>query len=1312
MVDILSPMNEEEEGLAQGASPSPVQSMRGLSYQDLTFSRPRTSQERTQEREEQNLDAPSGWEAFNLARTQTWATYALLNRRERFEPNPDFMLTTELTKELLGDVPPEMGMYLADAQSLEEAYHLAERLHKDYEIITRMQKLGVGKMTAYYLAGGFTDPVNIALGTVSVPLSGSHKISRLARAIRSGSIAGGTNAAIEGVIINDKPISGVEDVLWAAGLGFALGSGLSSLSKVPEGRLLQEQGRDLMNNARISRDLSEMRANDVERVLDKYKIGELDAQLTRAYLTRELQAKQSDLEMLRLGDELEFANIRTSLDDVQAGGRTRGQNKQDQGGIKNLRYDLDQLKAKLDPSNRSARIGEIKREVMAREGWKGTGKQADTEAKKIYKQEVEDLNAKRLEIEENIARFDELDEANVAAKQARREAEKLEQEGVRLSDETKALQAEVERLQKLIPNIRDLRPKKPQTRTPEENQVEGTLSDSVGAMRANIRETMIKDDDLLRFTEEAMRDPDMISKPVFRWARFDDSAWLTNSKNPLVALTGKNIVADPIGEANYGVSNIAASERQNWLEKKFKTQWRREYDIYYKEWVQSLNKADRQGKTRENLQNEFGAAVANYKRRFNRDPNEHPAIIKATNLADRLFNEWAEHLKNPTLSLGYDSAPIRGFEDLQASRIYVSRLHDSEKMNNMLTEMGGDQRFRQFLQKALMRANKGMKPDAAMDIVTAYLKVLRNQRIGLGRDINTMLNITDIDELKAYLRNTTSLEEMEVDEIVSKLSASNSVEGSTSRAMKRIRFDETYSEVINGKTFRFTDMLENNIDTIFNLYSRQMSGLVAMAQMRITHPKTGEVLIDGIRSEAQWQTFLGKVRTVGDEVGLDGRTIQSEVKKLDTLYKMIRGIPLEADTQGYADILRIARDYQFGRVMGQVGFAQIPEMAMTIGTLGWKAALKGIPALGAFARDARTGRLNNELVAELENLTYVGTDFIRSTVTARYDDGGTTSMETMRNQKLQKVGQGLAHINRAVNVASGMAGVTSALQRWSVNSVVQKFASAIDNPKALNPERMRAIGLSDSEVTQILAQIKKHSLLNKGLLGTEMRLVRMERWDDQVLANKFREAITRLSRRTIQEQDLGMLATWMAHPVWRVILQFRNFVLGAHTNHFLRNLHHRDKEAFGVFMGSMLMGGLTYIGQTHLQSIGRSDREEWLENRLSDENIAKAAFIRGGAFALVPTAVDTVRLAGGFDPLFDFRTSGQANDFIFGNPTSGLLGKDIPNAIEGFLNGEETSQQDIRNLTRTLPFQNVLPVAISINALLNASDLPERPIKD
>lgn len=1314
MNDILSPMNQEEEVLEQGTSPSPVQSMRGLTYQDLTFSRPRTLQERTQEREQQKEDSPSLWEGAKLAATQTWSTYALMNRSDRFEPDPNFFMTDELIEELLGDVPPEMGSYLVQARSLEEAHHLSERLQKDYETIERLGRLGLLKSTGLYLGTGILDPLGIAIGAISVPLSGSNKISRLAHVLRAGTASAGANAAIEGIIIEDKPIAGAEDVLWAAGLGFALGGGLASLSRVPEGRQLQRQGRDLMNEAKISKDLQQMRANDVERVLEKYRIGELDAQLTRAYLQRELNAKQADLELARLGDDLEFANIRTSLDDLESGALNRGQRKQNQSTSKNLQHDLDQLRAKLDPASRNVRISEIKNELMAREDWKGTGKQAQNQAKRIYKQEVEDLNTQRLEIEDQLNRLNETDELDAVARQARRDAERLEEEGVRLSDETKALHAEVERLQRLIPSIKNLRPKTSKPKETEGEQVDVPLDDTAGAMRANIRENLIEDDDLLRFVEDVEADPNLVLKPVFRKTRFDDSAWLTNSNNPLFRIIGKHIIGDPVGEADYRVSNIGISERQNWLEKKFKTEWRREYDLHYKEWLTSLPKGDRAGKSSDQLRIEFGTLVSNYRRRFVKKPEEaHPAVVKAEALTDRLFKEWGEHLKNPTMSLGYDSAPIRGFEDLDVgSPTYVPRMTNANKVDEVLTKVGGDQALRKFLAKSLMRANKGMKASHALEVSKMWLKVIRNQRVGIGRDINVMLNMTDVEELRAYLRNNTTFEEPEIDNIVNRLSASKSVEGTSSRAMKRIRFDEAYSETINGHTIRFSDLLDNDIDTIFNLYSRQMSGLVAMAQMRITHPKTGEVLVDGIRSEAQWQTLLTKIRQVGADIGMDGTVVGKEVKKLDILYKMIRGIPLEADQQGYADILRIARDYQFGRVMGQVGFAQIPEMMMTIGTLGWKAILKGIPALVAFSRDARTGRLNNETVAELENLTYVGTDFLRSTVTARYDDGGTTSMDTIRNQRLHKVGQGLAKVNRTVNVVSGMAGVTSALQRWTVNSVVQKFATALDNPRTLNTERMRAVGLSDEDVTKILDQIRKHSTVNEGALGSNIRLLNIEKWDDQMLASRFREGVTRLSRRIIQEQDLGMLATWMAHPVWRVILQFRNFVIGAHTNHFLRNLHHRDKEAFSIFLGSMLMGGLTYIGQTHLQSIGRSDREEWLENRLSTENIAKAAFMRGGAFALAPTVVDTTRSVGGFDPLFDFRTSGQSSHFIFGNPTTGLLDEDIPKVINGFLNGEETTQQDIRNFSRILPFQNTLPVAIGLNAMLSTTDLPERPIND
>ena len=68
-------------------------------------------------------------------------------------------------------------------------------------------------------------------------------------------------------------------------------------------------------------------------------------------------------------------------------------------------------------------------------------------------------------------------------------------------------------------------------------------------------------------------------------------------------------------------------------------------------------------------------------------------------------------------------------------------------------------------------------------------------------------------------------------------------------------------------------------------------------------------------------------------------------------------------------------------------------------------------------------------------------------------------------------------------------------------------------------------------------------------------------------------------------------------------------------------------------MYSVLFGGLAYTLQTHVNSIGRDDKESFLEERLSVTEIGKAAFQRAGWFSLFPAArlqVYSLRRASGF----------------------------------------------------------------------------------
>ena len=230
----------------------------------------------------------------------------------------------------------------------------------------------------------------------------------------------------------------------------------------------------------------------------------------------------------------------------------------------------------------------------------------------------------------------------------------------------------------------------------------------------------------------------------------------------------------------------------------------------------------------------------------------------------------------------------------------------------------------------------------------------------------------------------------------------------------------------------------------------------------------------------------------------------------------------------------------------------------------------------------------------------------------------------------------------------------------------------------------------------------------KGIItGKKVSRLYVDKWADREAAQAFTNATFRLSREVVQKNDIGNLSMWMSAPLGKVLMQFRTFMSSSYTKQTLKGFKHRDPAFFGSLMLSSMLAGMTYAAQTQVQSIGRSDQDDFLDRRMSWDKIATSAFARNSQSSIIPMLVDSTG-AGLFSHT---RTTGQTSDLFLGNPGVGLL-DDTTAALTGVARGVlegDYSQEEARALARVMPFSNALPVVMGLNGLIGpALDLRER----
>jgi hypothetical protein len=176
-----------------------------------------------------------------------------------------------------------------------------------------------------------------------------------------------------------------------------------------------------------------------------------------------------------------------------------------------------------------------------------------------------------------------------------------------------------------------------------------------------------------------------------------------------------------------------------------------------------------------------------------------------------------------------------------------------------------------------------------------------------------------------------------------------------------------------------------------------------------------------------------------------------------------------------------------------------------------------------------------------------------------------------------------------------------------------------------------------------------------------------------------------------------------------MLAQFLRFSLSAWENHFLYGAQALGSSEAARQLAVMTVGmgtaGSIYVLQSYLRSIGREDREEYLEQKLAPDRIAAAAYYRSGFASITPNMIDTaLSVLPGVDPIFnDARRSGMSSGFISGTAPIDLTSRIT--RMSTTLGDGAVSRSEARNIISLLPGAR-LPI---VENLLNqiAEQFPE-----
>ena len=834
---------------------------------------------------------------------------------------------------------------------------------------------------------------------------------------------------------------------------------------------------------------------------------------------------------------------------------------------------------------------------------------------------------------------------------------------------------------------------------------------SVGAAEAPfdppLMERNLRDTDAVEATIENFGE---MQKSEFSSLRIDMANYMLSSDNPIINGLGRILGEDAVGVRG---DNVIESTADLLKTNAFKGKLARFYQTYgveYRAWAKE-NNVGFFARSKSKNRTSFGEQVADAIE--NPDGIHSPAVKRMAQRNATLYRDILREAKE---------AGVKGFENIPENLTYFTHRWNKFKFDDLRGKIGDDG-IEDLLTQGLVRGTTDLTEDAAAQIAKAMNIKIKSDLAGLDSGFSRLFTADSRDTLKQIMKEERfgkeengvfrPFNDNELDNLLGLFEQSQT--GVPARAKYRLKFDmETAFEANNKLTgtrefFSIKDLQERDAEQVFTLYANEMSGRIALAKK-------------GIKSESDFETLISQAKDYATNEGVgkirkrNRKRIKKEEEVARTIYNMILGRrpPNSPDADGaYMRISRLIQDYNFIRLMNQVGFAQFAELGNAVQVGGIRGLIRVVPEFKAMIKRAENGELTDPVLRDIEAFYGTGAERMTNQMIHRIDQLETNS--PYGRGILDGIQRTADRAKRITADVSGMAPITLGLERGTSRIVMQTLADMAFSNKSLSVQRMKSLGLGDDEAQLVFDNFKQHAKLQNSYLfkTKKLREINLEQWDPKA-RDILGIAVARWTRRAIQQNDVGNLSLFMTKEYGKMLVQFRTFMIVSHAKQLLHNVKMFDMRAFQAMMYSSISAGLAYTAQQQIQMIGLSDEEkrERKEERLSYSAIAKATFARSSYAAFVPGTVDTLYDIYGADPFFaNYRSSGLDSNLVTGNPSYQILfgASGVENQLKtlvrtGLNPDYQMSRGKARSLLTALPFSNAMGIQNAIR--IATEDLP------
>ena len=780
--------------------------------------------------------------------------------------------------------------------------------------------------------------------------------------------------------------------------------------------------------------------------------------------------------------------------------------------------------------------------------------------------------------------------------------------------------------------------------------------------------------------------------------RFDIASQLNRSPDPLIKRFRETFVNDPV------VGNTRGDTAIDW---KNRTQYQTMYDyLNYREIaLRSFKNANREVsfKSQFDIEEKFESVMSDLKEfpeRFSGSKEITPEMTKLSSLATKAFDD--------TLDVVAQTGR-EGWSDIAGRRVpnYIPHVHSPSKVMRAIDEYGQD-----GVEQVFANALRDMKGDLGDKLFTRMIKrivakISNSRYYGQESDLGRAFQGSNTAVIREFLEGLDLTEE-QVQAILNKIQKGS---GNTLDPNAKNRLPIQLNERIdlkNNKTgtidsLSVKDLTDRSLTRLLKRYNQQVLGAAAMARF------------GNFKNNKEYLDFLKDVKERG-EANPKYKNIYRDVENIEVVVSSLTGkqSPLErnGDPNGFGRrMARLAQDYNFLRLFGQVGFAQGAELYQAVSEVGLKTFFQANPAFKDIIGKLRAGevKFDDEILEELRSQGVpVGLDKFMHSPVGRLDNeldipldstGSRLDAVELASSKAKRFVSDISFLNPMTMYTQIIAGRGLALK---ISNNVSELIKTHKTTKIFNKLskgdqiRYRYFGWNEKEFNAIADQISKHSVYKDG----KYQGIGLDEWTPDARSH-YSVGMQRFIDRVVQRNDVGVMNRWFTSDYARILTQFRTFTLGSYTKQLMNRLYvlaetrGKDFHTYSAFMSSMIGAVQFYAVQSYINSFGRKDQKQYLERRLSPENLAKIGFLRSSWSSLIPGAVDTA-LTPFLETLpFSYgRNTELSSQFLSGIPTVSLIQStlDTTRALKkiAFDPTYQASKRDIQQGLSLIALQNAL----------------------